>query len=60
MKYKGSSIPWYRPTGQQVLILLNSPTTEIIIANAALVVKFYTKSLVETHSKLRVEFVHKT
>ena len=49
----------YRPTRQQVLILLDSSTTRIIVANAALVVECCTKGLVEAYSKLRVESVYK-
>ena len=30
-----------------------------MVANAALAVEFYNKSLVDAHSKLRVESVHK-
>jgi len=47
------------PIRWQVLILLDSFTTEIIVANAAMAVESYNKSLVETYSKLRVESVHK-
>jgi len=42
-------------TRQQVLILSDSLTIEIIVANAALAVESYNKSLVETCSKLREE-----
>ena len=45
----------YRSTRQQVLILLDSLTIEIIVANAASVVESCNKSLVETCSKLRKE-----
>ena len=47
------------PIRWQVLILLDSFTAEIIVANAAMAVESYNKSLVETYFKLRVESVHK-
>jgi len=49
----------HRPTKQQVLILLNSPTIEIIVANITLAVDFHNKSLVETCFKLRVKSICK-
>jgi len=49
----------YGPTRHQVLILLNTPTVEVIMANATTAVEFCNRGLVETHSKLRVESVHK-
>ena len=47
------------PTRHQVLILLDSPTSEIVVANAASVVESCNRGLVDAHSKLRVESVHK-
>ena len=47
----------YKPTRQQVLILLDFPTTRIIMANAALAVESCTKGLVEAYSKLRVKSI---
>ena len=47
------------PTKYQVLILLNSATAETVVANAALAVEFCNKSLVDAHSKLRVESMYK-
>ena len=47
------------PSCIQVLIPLDSPTIEIIVANAALAVESCNKGLVEAHSKLRVESVCK-
>ena len=47
------------PTRWQVLILLDSSTWEIIVANAASAVEFCNKDLVEASSKLRVKSVHK-
>ena len=41
------------------MILLNSSTIKIIIANIASIVKFYNKSLVEVYSKLRVESIYR-
>ena len=49
----------HRPTRHQVLILLDTPTTEIVVANAATAVESCNRGLVEAHSKLRVESVHK-
>jgi len=43
----------------QVLILLDSLSIEIVVANTAFTVESCNKRLVETHSKLRVESVHK-
>jgi len=48
------------PTRYQVLIPLTPAATEVVVANAALVVKSCNKSLVSARSKLRVESVHKT
>ena len=50
----------HRPTKWQVLIPLDSSTTEIIVANTALIVEFCNKGLVEACSKLRIESVCKT
>jgi len=47
------------PTRHQVLIPLDSPTSEIIVANAALAVESCNRGLVDAHSKLRVESVRK-
>jgi len=47
------------PTRHQVLIPLNTPTTEVIVANAATAVESCNRGLVEAHSKLRVESVCK-
>ena len=47
------------PTKYQVLILLNPATAETVVANAALAVEFCNKSLVDAHSKLRVESMYK-
>jgi len=49
----------HRPTRYQVLIPLNAPITEIVMANAGSVVESCNRGLVEAHSKLRVELVHK-
>jgi len=38
---------------------LHSPTSEVIVANAALAVEFCNRGLVDAHSKLRVESVRK-
>jgi len=50
----------HRPTKWQVLIPLDSSTTEIIVANTASAVEFCNKGLVKACSKLRIEFVCKT
>jgi len=47
------------PTRCQVLIPLDTPTAEVIIANAATAVESCNRGLVEAHSKLRVESVRK-
>ena len=47
----------YKPTRQQILIPLNSFTTDIIVANATSTVEFCSKDLVKANSKLRVESV---
>jgi len=49
----------YGPIRWQVLILLDSFTTDIIVTNVASVVEFYNKGLVEACSKLRVESIYK-
>jgi len=49
----------YRPIRHQVLISLNAPTAEVIMANASTTVKFCNRGLVEAYSKLRVESVCK-
>lgn len=43
----------------QVLILLDSLSIEIVVANTAFTVESCNERLIETHSKLRVESVHK-
>jgi len=47
------------PTRRQVLIPLNAPSAEIVVANAAMAVESCNRGLVEARSKLRVESVHK-
>ena len=47
------------PTRRQVLIPLDSPISEVVVANAALAVESCNRGLVDAHSKLRVESVHK-
>jgi len=47
------------PTRYQVLIPLDTPTVKVIVANAATVVEFCNRGLVEAHSKLKVESVCK-
>ena len=47
------------PTRRQVLIPLDTPTAEVVVANAATAVESCNRGLVEAHSKLRVESVHK-
>jgi len=47
------------PTRCQVLIPLDTPTAEVIVANIATAVESYNRGLVEAHSKLRVESVRK-
>ena len=47
------------PTRCQVLIPLNTPTAEVVMANAATTVESCNKVLVKAHSKLRVKSVHK-
>jgi len=42
-----------------VLISLDAPTVEVIVANTGSTVESCNRSLVEAHSKLRVESVHK-
>jgi len=49
----------HRPTRCQVLIPLDTPTAEVVVANAATAVESYNKGLVEAHFKLRVESVCK-
>jgi len=49
-----------RPTRCQVLIPLTPAAAEMVVANAASVVEFCNKGLVNACSKLRVESVHKT
>jgi len=47
------------PIRCQVLILLDTPTAEVVVANAATVVESCNRGLVKAHFKLRVESVHK-
>jgi len=47
------------PTRRQVLIPLDTPTAEVVVANAATAVESCNRGLVEAHSKLRVELVRK-
>ena len=47
------------PTRCQVLISLDTPTIEVVVANAAFAVESCNRGLVEAHSKLRVKSVHK-
>jgi len=47
------------PTRHQVLIPLDIPTVEVVVANAATAVESCNRGLVEAHSKLRVESVRK-
>ena len=49
----------HRPTRHQVLIPLDTPIAEVIVANAATAVESSNRGLVEAHSKLRVESVCK-
>jgi len=49
----------HRPTRCQVLIPLDTPTAEVIVANAAITVESCNRGLVEAYSKLKVELVHK-
>lgn len=49
----------HRSTRQQILVLLNSPTVETIVANTVSAVESYNKGLVEACSKLRVKSIHK-
>ena len=48
------------PTRHQVLIPLDTPTAEVVVANAATAVESCNRGLVKAHSKLRVESVRKT
>ena len=48
------------PTRRQVLIPLDTPTAEVVVANATTAVESCNRGLVETHFKLRVELVRKT
>jgi len=42
-----------------VLILLDTPTAEVVVANAVTAVESCNRGLVEAHSKLRVKSVRK-
>jgi len=61
--YSGASrapkMTTHGPTRRQVLIPLDTPTTEVVVANAATAVESCNRGLVEAHSKLRVESVRK-
>jgi len=61
--YSGASrvpkMTMHGPTRHQVLIPLDTPTAEVVVANAATAVESCNRGLVEAHSKLRVELVHK-
>jgi len=54
-----SKMTTHGPTRCQVLILLNTPTAEVIVANAATAVESCNRGLVEAHSKLRVKSICK-
>jgi len=56
---RAPKITTHRPTRRQVLIPLNTPTAEVVVANAATTVESSNRGLVEAHSKLRVESVCK-
>jgi len=56
---KAPKMTTHGPTRCQVLILLNTLTAEVVVANAATAVESCNRGLVEAHSKLRVESVHK-
>jgi len=47
------------PTRRQVLIPLDTPTVEVVVANTATAVESCNRGFVEAHSKLRVESVRK-
>jgi len=49
----------YGPTRCQVLIPLDTPTAEVVVANAATAVESCNRGLVEAYSKLRVKSVRK-
>jgi len=49
----------HRPTRRQVLIPLDTPTVEVVVANTATAVESCNRGFVEAHSKLRVESVRK-
>jgi len=55
---RAPKITTHGPTRRQMLIPLNTPTAEVV-ANAATTVESCNRGLVEAHSKLRVESVHK-
>ena len=56
---RAPKITTHEPTRHQVLIPLNTPTAEVIVANAVTAVESCNRGLVEAHSKLRVESVRK-
>ena len=56
---RASKMTTHGPTRHQVLIPLDTPTTEVVVANAVTAVESCNRGLVEAHSKLRVESVRK-
>jgi len=56
---RAPKITTHGPTRHQVLILLDTSTAEVVVANAATAVESCNRGLVEAHSKLRVESVRK-
>jgi len=56
---RAPKITTHGPTRRQVLIPLDTPTAEVVVANATTAVEFCNRGLVEAHSKLRVELVRK-
>ena len=52
-------ITTHRSMRRQVLIPLDTPTVEVVMANATTAVESCNRGLVEAHSKLRVESVCK-
>jgi len=56
---RAPKITTHGPTRHQVLIPLDTPTAEVVVANATTAVESCNRDLVEAHSKLRVESVYK-
>jgi len=56
---RASKMTIHGPTRHQVLISLDTPTVEAIVATAATTVESCNRGLVEAHSKFRVESVYK-